>query len=163
MLHICEGTSPAAAHWIAMAVTLLGYFSTMVATLVAFMMILNNVLSSGMVERAHHRPYPYPVVAEAAAPDNRQAAATDQQTGASGPVIADKANTSSQMAAVAPVTAKQTVPARNQRSKLALNQSHKEDLAGRQQDHEYSLASGYAQETQRQPGPLFDLFGPRRF
>jgi hypothetical protein len=146
-----------------MAVTLLGYFSTMVATLVAFMMILNNVLSSGMMERAHHRPYPYPVIAEAAAADNKQAAATDKQISASGPVIADKANTSSRMAAVAPATAQQSVPDKNRRSKLALNQSHKEDLAGRQQDHEYSLALGYAQETQRQPGPLFDLLGPRRF
>jgi hypothetical protein len=146
-----------------MAVTLLGYFSTMVATLVAFMMILNNVLSSGMMERAHHGPYPYPVIAEAAAPDNRQAAATDKQTVASGPGIADKANTSSQLAVVAPATAKQSVPDRNQRSKLALNQNHKEDLAGRQQDHEYSLALGYAQETQRRPGPLVDLLGPRRF
>jgi hypothetical protein len=150
-----------------MAVTLLGYFSTMVATLVAFMMILNNVLTSGMVERGHHRPYPYPTIAAAAAPDNRQAAATDKQTSTSGPVIADKANTpSQQMAPVAPTrlaTAKQAVPDRNQRSKLALDQSHKEDVAGRQQDHEYSLALGYTQEAQRQPGPLFDLFGPRRF
>jgi hypothetical protein len=146
-----------------MAVTLLGYFSTMVATLVAFMMILNNVLSSGMVERAHHRPYPYPVIAQAAASDNRQAAATDKQTGASGPVIAEKASTSSQIAAVAPAIIKQFVPDKNQRSKLPLNQNHKEDLAGRQQDHEYSLALRYAQETQRQPGPLLDLFGTRRF
>jgi hypothetical protein len=150
-----------------MAVTLLGYFSTMVAALVAFMIILNNVLSSGMVERAHHRPYPYPVIVEAAAPDNKQAAATDKQTGASGPVIAGKANTpSSQTAAVTPArlaTAKQSVPDRSQRSKPVLNQNHKEDLAGRQQDHEYSLALGYAQETQRRPGPLFDLSGPRRF
>ena len=150
-----------------MAVILLGYFSTMVATLVAFMMILNSVLSSGIMERAHHKPYPYPVVAQAAAPDNRQATATDKQTSASGPVIGDKADMpSQQMAAIAPTrpaTAKQSVPDRSQRSKLALDQSHKEDRAGRQQDHEYSLALGYTQEAQRQPGPLFDLFGPRRF
>jgi len=150
-----------------MAVTLLGYFSTMVATLVAFMMILNNVLSSGLVERMHRRPYPYPVIAEAAAPDNKQAVATDGRTGASGPVTADKANTpSQQMAAVAPArlaTAKQSAPDRNQRLKPALDQNHKEDVAGRQQDHEYSLALGYTQEAERQPGPLFDLFGPRRF
>jgi hypothetical protein len=149
-----------------MAVTLLGYFSTMVATLVAFMIILNNVLSSGMMERAHHRPYPYPAIAGAAAADNKQAAATGKQISPSGPVIADKANTASQMVAVAPArlaTAKQSVPDRNQRSKLALDQNHKEDVAGRRQDQEYSLALGYAQETQRQPGPLFDRFGPRRF
>jgi hypothetical protein len=148
-----------------MAVTLLGYFSTMVATLVAFMMILNNVLSSGIVERSHHRPYPYPVIAQAAAPGKKEAAATDKQISSSGPVIADKATTPSQMAAVAPArlaTAKQSVPDRNQRSKLALNPNHKEDVAGRQQDHEYSLALGFTQEAQ-QPGPLFDLFGPRRF
>jgi hypothetical protein len=149
-----------------MAVILLGYFGTMVATLVAFMMILNSVLTSGIMERAHHRPYPYPVIAQAAALDNKQAAATDKQTGPR-LVIADKANTpSQQMAAIAPTrlaTAKQSVPDRNQRSKLALDQSRKEDGAGRQQDHEYSLALGYTQEAQRQPGPLFDLFGPRRF
>ena len=149
-----------------MAVTLLGYFTTMVATLVAFMMILNNVLSSGLLERAHHRPYPYPVIADAAAPDNRHAAATDKQISAAGPVIADKALTASQVGAVAPArltTAKQSVPDRNQRQKLTPNQGHKEDVAGRQQDHEYSLALGYAQETQPHPGALFDLFGPRRF
>jgi hypothetical protein len=149
-----------------MAVTLLGYFTTMVATLVAFMMILNNVLSSGLLERAHHRPYPYPVIADAAAPDDKQAAATDKQISAAGPVIADKALTASQVGAVAPArlaTAKRSVSDRNQRQKLTLNQGHKEDVAGRQQDHEYSLALGYAQEAQPHPGPAFDLFGPRRF
>jgi hypothetical protein len=146
-----------------MAVTLLGYFSTMVATLVAFMIILNNVLSSGMVERAHHKPYPYPVIARAAAADNKQAAATDKKISASGPVMADKASESPQTGAVASARVaitKQPASDRNQHSKLALNQNHKEDVAGRQQD---SLALGYAQETQRQPGALFDLFGPRRF
>src|SRR5580700_600223 len=149
-----------------MAVTLLGYFSTMVATLVAFMMILNNALSSGIMERAHHRPYPYPVIAEAAAPDNKQAAATDKQISASAPGMADRPREPPQTGAVAPAqlaTAKQSVSDRSQRSKLALNQNHKEDLAGRQQDHEYSLALGYAQEAQPHPGPAFDLFGPRRF
>jgi hypothetical protein len=149
-----------------MAVTLLGYFSTMVATLVAFMMILNNVLSSGILERAHHRPYPYPVIAAAAAPDNKQAAATDKQISAAGPVIAAKALAASQVVAVAPArlaTTKQPVSDRNQRQKLTLNQSHKEDAAGRQQDHEYSLALGYSPETPPHPGALFDLFGSRRF
>jgi hypothetical protein len=130
------------------------------------MMIFNNVLSSGILERAHHRPYPYPVIAEAVAADNKQAAATDKQISAAGPVIADKAPTASQVVAVAPArlaTAKQSVPDRNQRQKLTLNQSHKEDVAGRQQDHEYSLALGYAQETPPHPGALFDLFVPRRF
>jgi hypothetical protein len=149
-----------------MAVTLLGYFSTMVATLVAFMMILNNVLSSGILERAHHRPYPYPVVAQAAVPDNKQAAATDKQISASGRLIADKASVPPQTGAVVSarlITAKQPASDRNEHSKLALNQNHKEDVAGRQQDHEYSLALGYAQEAQPHPGPAFDLFGPRRF
>src|ERR1700733_7306391 len=84
-----------------MAVTLLGYFSTMVATLVAFMMILNNVLSSGIMDRAHHKPYPYPVIAQAAARDNKQAAATDKQISASEPVMADKASKLPQTGVVA--------------------------------------------------------------
>jgi hypothetical protein len=147
-----------------MAITLLGYFSTMVATLIAFMMLLNNVLSSGVADRSHHRPYPYPAIAQAAAPDNKQAAATDQQTSPSGPIAADKESKPSQTAAVAPAriaTAKQ--PDRNQRQKLALNQNRKEDWAGRRQDQEYSLALGYAQDAQRQSGPLYDLFGQHRF
>jgi hypothetical protein len=151
-----------------MAAILLGYFTTMVATLVAIMMLLNNVLSSGMMERVHH--HPYPAVAQALALDNKQAAATDkqtgQQTGPSESVIGHK-ETTLQMLGVAPArlaTAKPPLPDRNQRQKSALNQTHKEDAAERRQDKEYSLALGYAQEPQRQAGgPLFDLFGPRRF
>jgi hypothetical protein len=151
-----------------MAAILLGYFTTMVATLVALMMLLNTVLSSGITERVHHQPYP--AVAQALALDNKQAAATDkqtgQQTGPSESVIGHK-ETTLQMAGVAPArlaTAKPRLPDRNQRQKSALNQTHKENAAGRRQDQEYSLALGYAQEPQRQAvGPLFDLFGPRRF
>jgi hypothetical protein len=155
-----------------MAAILLGYFTTMVATLFALMMLLNTVLSSGMTERVHHRPYPYPAVAQASALDNKQAAATDKQTGQqtgsseSESVIGHK-GTTLQMASVAPArlaAAKPRLPDRNQRQKSALNQTHKENAAGRRQDQEYSLALGYAQEPQRQAGgPLFDLFGPRRF
>jgi hypothetical protein len=149
-----------------MAVTLLGYFSTMVATLVAFMMLLNGVLSSGLTERAHHRPYTYPAVAQAVAPNDKQAAATDKQAAQRETAVIDKASTPLQTAAIIPAgpeTAKQALSGRNQRPKLALNQKRKEDRAGRQQDQEYSLALGYAQEAQRQPGQLFDLFGSRRF
>jgi hypothetical protein len=153
-----------------MAAILLGYFTTMVATLVALMMLLNNVLSSGMMERVHHQSYPYPAVAQTLALDNKQAAATDkqtgQQTGPSESAIGHK-ETTLQMLGVAPArlaTAKPPLPDRNQRQKSALNQVHKEDAAGRRQDKEYSLALGYAQEPQRQSGgPLFDLVGPRRF
>ena len=151
-----------------MAAILLGYFTTMVATLVALMMLLNNVLSSGMMERVHHQLYP--AVAQALALDNKQAAATDkqtgQQTGPSESAIGHK-ETTLQMMGVAPArfaTAKPDLPDRNQRQKSALNQTHKEDAAVRRQDKEYSLALGYAQEPQRQAGgPLFDLFGSRRF
>jgi hypothetical protein len=152
-----------------MAITLLGYFSTMAATLVALMMLLNNVLSSGVMERAHHKPYPYPVFAQAAAPDNKQAAVTDKPSEPSAAAIGDKAGKPSQTEVVAPArlaSAKQLAPDRNQRQKLAVSQSRKEDAAGRQQDREYSLALGYAQEPQqeqRQSGQLFDLFGSRRF
>ena len=153
-----------------MAATLLGYFTTMVATLVALMVLLNNVLSSGVTERVHHQPYPYPAVAQVSVPDNKRAA-TDKQTDPSEPVIAAKASVPSRTAAVASVrlaTAKQSLPDRNRRQKSALNQSHKEDAARRQQDQEYSLALGYAQEPYQEPqrqagGPLFDLFGQRRF
>jgi hypothetical protein len=147
-----------------MAITLLGYFSTMVATLVAIMLFLNNVLSSGLVERPHHRLYPYPAVAQAVVPDNKQVAATDRQTSSSGPVIAAKANETSPAVAPARIAAnKQLEPDRSQRQRLAVNPRRKEDVAGRQQDQEYSLALGYAQEPQQQSGPLFNLFGPRRF
>jgi hypothetical protein len=153
-----------------MAAILLGYFTTMVATLVALMMLLNTVLSSGITERVHHQPYPYPAVAQALALDNKQAAATDKQTGQqTGPSesITGHKETTLQMAGVAPArlaAAKPRLPDRNQRQKSALNQTHKENAAGRRQDQEYSLALGYAQEPQRQAGgPLFDLFGPRRF
>ena len=157
-----------------MAAILLGYFTTMVATLVALMVLLNNVLSSGVIERVHHQPYPYPAIAQISVADNKRAA-TDKQTGQSEPVIADKAADKASVpprtAAVAPVrlaTAKQSLPDRNQRQKSALNQTHKENAAGRQQDQEYSLALGYAQEPYQEPhqqagGPLFDLFGQRRF
>jgi hypothetical protein len=161
-----RGTALAAAHWTAMAIPLLGYFSTMVATLIALMMLLNNVLSSGLMERTHHRPYPYPVIAQAAAPDGKQAAAADQQTGLPEPVVADKASKPSQTVAVTPArlaAAQQPASDRSQRQRLAPSQSHNEDVAGRQQDREYSLAFGNVRDAQRQPGALFDPFGPRRF
>jgi hypothetical protein len=158
-----------------MAAILLGYFTTMVATLVALMMLLNTVLPFGLTDPVHH--HPRPVIAQAQpldnshvldnshATDNKQAAVTDKQTGRSGAVVADKASTPSTVS-VSPArlaTARQSLPDRNRRLKSALNQNHKEDAIGRWQDQEHSLALGFAQETRRQPGPLFDMFAPRRF
>jgi hypothetical protein len=147
-----------------MAITLLGYFGTMVATLLALMMLLNSVLSSGMTERAHHQPHPYVFAAQAAPSDNKQAAAADKQTEPSVPVASDQASAPSKTAGAPPrLAAKQAMTDRSQRQKLMLNQSRREEAAARQQDQQYSLALGYSQEAPRQSGPQFDLFGSRRF
>jgi hypothetical protein len=125
-----------------MAVALLGFFTTMVTAFVGLMFLLNVVLSSSFVQHTHPQPYPMPVVAEAATPDNQPAigaetASVDQP----------------KLAAVAKAT----------HVKVARAPRRKEDLAGRRQDREYSLALGYAQDGPRQPGALFDVFGTRRF
>jgi hypothetical protein len=149
-----------------MAAILLGYFSTMVATLVGLMMFLNAVLSSGIFQPAHRRPFPDPVIAQAAVADGKQVAAPEQLGPSSAPVVFDKVSAPSQAAAVAPArsaTARQAMPDRSQRQKLAADQTRKEDSAGRQQDREYSLALGYARQAQGQAGSLFDPAGPRHF
>jgi hypothetical protein len=129
-----------------MIVALLGYFSTMVAALVGLMFLLNSVLSSSFIGHAHRQSYPMPTMADAAIPDEKPAANV-ALTGVETP----------NPAAVEKKSAGIKV-ARNQRRNVA----RKEDLAGRQQDQEYSLALGYAESDRRQAGG-FDLFGPRRF
>jgi hypothetical protein len=126
-----------------MAVALLGYFSTMVTAFVGLMLLLNTVLSSSLLQHTRPRPYPTPLFAEAIIP-NRQAAISQ-------PVI--RAETASV----------ETGEKKRTRVKLARDQRRNEDLAGRQQDRQYSLALGYAQNGQKQPGALFDMFGTRRF
>jgi len=131
-----------------MAVALLGYFTTMVTAFVGLMLLLNTVLSSSLVRHTRPQPYPMPVIAEAVVPDQQpainQRVIRDETANVetSKPVVGEKKRT---------------------RVKLARDQRRNEDLAGRQQDRQYSLALGYAQNGQKQPGALFDMFGTRRF
>jgi hypothetical protein len=126
-----------------MAVALLGYFTTMVTAFVGLMLLLNSVLSSSFMQHTHPRPYPMPVIAEAAIPD-KQPAISSHIASVETPKPAEGEKKSA-------------------RVKVARDQRLKENLAGRQQDPEYSMALGYAQDDQRQRGALFDMVGTRRF
>ncbi len=134
-----------------MAVALLGYFTTMVTAFVGFMVLLNTVLSSGLVQQAHpRRPYPMPAIAEAVVPDKPPASST-QTARVEAPKEAPK-----------PVVAAKTkhvkVAARDQR--------RKQDFAERQQDNrDYVMGMRYAQGGTWQPdgNGLFGQFGTGRF
>jgi hypothetical protein len=152
-----------------MAVVLLSYFSTMVAALVALMLLLNTVLSSSVMQRVKPQPYPVAAMTQTAAPEQQaavseqQAAASEKQPGPWGPAIIHKAIDDSATVNADDLrlaAAKQAAAEKSKRLKVARNQKLNEDLAGRRQDQEYSTALGYAQD-QRQPA--LDLFGPRRF
>jgi hypothetical protein len=126
-----------------MAVALLGYFTTMVTAFVGLMLLLSSVLSSSFMQHTHPRPYPMPVVAEAIIPDKQPAVSAEAES----------------VEMLKPAAGEK----KSARLKFTRDQKRKEDIAGRQQDRQYSLALGYAQENQRQPGALFDVFGTRRF
>jgi hypothetical protein len=131
-----------------MAVALLGYFSTMVTAFVGLMLLLNTVLSSSLLQHTRPRPYPTPLFAEAVVPD--------QQPAINQRVIRDE---TANVETPKPVVGEK----KSTRVKIARDQRRNEDLAGRQQDRQYSLALGYAPNGQKQPGALFDMFGTRRF
>lgn len=173
-----------------MAVALLGYFTTMVTAFVGFMFLLSSILSSSFVQQAHlRRPYPTPaVIAAATVPEERQPAMSAQElaraeTAKQADEDAAKETTKQSVKEAAnPATAE-----KSKRAKLAArSQRRKQDFASRQQDRdyarqqerEYSMALGYAQDGQRQYGGgpfgggqfgggqfggMFGQFGTRRF
>jgi hypothetical protein len=161
-----------------MAVALLSYFGTMVAALVGLILLLNSFLASSVMQRVRTQPHPMPAIEQTAArvPDKRTAS-SEKQPGPWGPAIIHASTEGAKAADGGDTDAAKQAPAeKNKRLKIARDQtrsaslgrndaSRKEDLAGRRQDQEYSTALRYAQEAQQQPasGPLFDLFGPRRF
>lgn len=136
-----------------MASVLVGYFTTMITAFFGLMFLLNSVLSSSFLQQTRQRPHPTPVFAEAVIPDTKPAiGAETARVETPKPVVAE----------TKPVVAE----TKSARVKIARDQRRKEDLAGRQQDRQYSgysMALGYAQDNQRQSGGLFDMFGTRRF
>jgi hypothetical protein len=140
-------------HWIsAMAVVLLGYFSTMVTVLAALMFLLNSFLTSPLMQRPRPRPYLAPAV--------EQTAAQDKQPGSQGPPVIYKAADGA-MAATAgdPRFAAE----KNKQLKLARVPQRK-DVIHQPDEQPGSIALSYNQEPPQQPAApsIFNVIAPHR-
>jgi cell division protein FtsN len=127
-----------------MAVALLGYFSTMVATLAALMFLLNGFLTSPLMQKPKPQPYPAPAIEQTAAPD--------KQPAPWGPPVIHKA-ADGVMAANAEDA--RLASEKDKRLKLARAQKRKDAaLQQDQQERPDSMALSYNQEQPQQPMAL---------
>jgi hypothetical protein len=172
-----------------MIVALLGYVGTMLVAFVVLVMAWHHVLGPAQMEKVQQVPRPIGAVARDAGPAPQPGTIQPGGTladgtwagGTWGPRVVHKADDRSDTAGAddaATAAAKQAAEAEKaRRQRQARNQKRKEQLARQQQDQQYSTALGYDQERpqgfssgqsssgQVSPGsgPLFNLFGPRRF
>jgi hypothetical protein len=160
-----------------MIVALLGYVGTMLAAFVVLVMAWQHVLGPAQMEKVQQAPRPIGAVARDAGPAPQPAAIQPGGTlGGGAPPLIRKTDDGSATASAddaGTAAVKQAAEAEKaKRQRQARNQKRKEQLARQQQDQQYSTALGYDQERPQQfssaqsssgSGPLFNLFGPRRF
>jgi hypothetical protein len=153
-----------------MIVALLGYVGAMVAAFVALVVAYKAVTGPPQMEKVHQQPLPIGAIAQGTTPD----AAPAKPPGAWGPPVVHKPDASSDTASAeaAQLAADKDAAEKAKRLQQARHQKRKTQIARQPQEQRpYSTALGYDQERlydqQRgrdySSGPLFNMFGPRRY
>jgi uncharacterized membrane protein YccC len=142
-----------------MVIALLGYVGTMLAALVALVMVWHQVLGPSQREAARQPPRPIGAVVQAAPP----ALQPGTPPGQWGPQIVHKADATANADDAVAAAAQAAALEKAKRQKLARVQKRKEQLARQRDDQQYAL--GYDQEAPQSNAPpqLFNFFGQRRF
>jgi hypothetical protein len=168
-LHLAD--APDRIYWrgsVFMAMALAGYLGTMMAALVAFMMLWNSIIGPPTLERVRQQPHPVVAIAQDSQDSPVQVAPAAKQPGPWGPAVvhgADEASNAVEDARLA--AAKDAAVEKTKRLKQARNQKRKEQLARQRQDQDqqFSTALGYDQQPPQDvsSASIFGPFGPRRF